>query len=312
MKPGYFRDVETEDEDSIEEVKDDIRGQALHPNAVNIDILITIDNASQVTLTEVQEIIKSILVTKKIDVEIYNDNRVVCYIPQDFTPFAQQLNQFLIEKASDIDIQAKEHEGKILYNTCITPDNPFNADEFVSSISHALTPSRLPSETMCIEINKEPLNIIMKKDDIVSDGMGTYANYKWTEDLNTWFQKGNWHCNMSYVVLNAHLKNSTLPYQVFVYECLPYIREEGNYLIETQMPLEISSDLNNYSGQTDILIFSCYSPDDPTATSWTGYASMKFLGIYRLDKEKSLKENYLSFRLIKDTFQLRIRSTHNR
>ena len=116
---------------------------------------------------------------------------------------------------------------------------------------------------------------------------------------------------LTIIFSDTHLKKSTLPYQVFVYECLPYIREEGNYLIETQMPLDTSSDVNKFSGQTDILMFSCFSSDDPTATSWTGCASMKFLGIYRLDKEKSLNENYLSFRLIKDTFKLRIPSTHN-
>ena len=168
---------------------------------------------------------------------------------------------------------------------------------------------------MCVEINKEPLNIIMRKDDIVSEGMGTYTNIrneKWMENLDTWFMKGNWHCSQSYVDSATYLEKSTLPYQVIVYECLPYVKEDGDFLVETQIPLGTSSDINKFSEQTDILIFSCFCPDNPAVTSRTGIASMKFLGIYRLDKEKSQKENYISFRLIKDTFKIRIPSTHNR
>ena len=309
MKPTYFSGVETEDteeKDLEEEMTDEIRLSAYDINYVDMDLFITIDKASLVTM---KEFLESCGIKPERD---YGDNIIVSDIPRNreqLSELARSINRFLsLQTIKDADIIIKEHNGEAFYDVCITPKCPFDADYFVNSICAKFTDLRY--KTIGITLNKDLLRIILEKGQIVSQGPGT-TNSKWKEDLDKLFQKGNWYCSKYYGPMAMRLKHSTLPYQVVVYECLPYIREDDNYLIETQIPLnDPSVDLNSYSEDTDILVFSCFNPINPSATSWTSHASMKFHGVYRLDKGKSKMENFISFHLIKDIVEVRVCSSH--
>ena len=110
----------------------------------------------------------------------------------------------------------------------------------------------------------------------------------------------NWNCNFSYAAMASKLDYSLLPFHVICYECLPYIKEvkEGKetYRIETKLPLD-DVNLDDYSEDIEIAIFSNMCSSDPTAEGWTGETTLRFLGIYNLDKVKSGKENHFAFKL---------------
>ena len=167
---------------------------------------------------------------------------------------------------------------------------------------------------MCFTIGKEPLDILLKKGDIVGDVLGT-GTIKYTrvhtEDLKILFQEeNNWQIVQSYVDIKIN-GNMALPFQVVVYEVLSYIMEQNGYLVETKRVLD-KSKLNSFSETTEVLIFAIFDPKNEQATALSNGTSMKFLGVYQLDKGKSLKENFFSFSLLKDKWNTRIRSSHNR
>ena len=108
----------------------------------------------------------------------------------------------------------------------------------------------------------------------------------------------NWACGMSFFNSIDSFKNSLLQYDVFCYECMPYVREEGQYCIETKLPLDASKvNVDNYDENRRIAILTCQSANDPKAEGWQGETALKFLGIYNLDIAKSKEENYLAFKL---------------
>ena len=109
----------------------------------------------------------------------------------------------------------------------------------------------------------------------------------------------NWNCNFSYAAMAPRLDYSLLPFHVICYECLPYVKEvkEGSkiYCIETKMPLD-DVNLDDYSEDIEIAIFSNVCSSDPSADGWTGETTLRFLGVYNVDKEKSRKENHFAFK----------------
>lgn len=109
----------------------------------------------------------------------------------------------------------------------------------------------------------------------------------------------NWNCDFTYGAMASKLEFSLLPFQVICYECLPYIKEENDgkntYCIETKKTLD-DVNLDNYSDQTDIAIFSLLNANDPTLEKLTGETTLRFLGVYKFDKEKSEKENHFVFK----------------
>ena len=109
----------------------------------------------------------------------------------------------------------------------------------------------------------------------------------------------NWNCNFSYAAMAPRLNYSLLPFHVICYECLPFIKKvnEGSkiYCIETKMPLD-DVNLDDYSEDIEIAIFSNVCSSDPLAEGWTGETTLRFLGVYNVDKEKSRKENHFAFK----------------
>jgi hypothetical protein len=142
----------------------------------------------------------------------------------------------------------------------------------------------------------------IEKEDIVAQGSHIFKNYK--EDfckilLNKLFYgEHNWVCCMSYQNSVNRFKHSLLPYDVVCYECMPYIREEGQYCIETKLPLDVSKvNVDDYNENRRIAILTCQSANDPKAEGWQGETALKFLGIYNLDIAKSKEGKYLAFKL---------------
>ena len=61
------------------------------------------------------------------------------------------------------------------------------------------------------------------------------------------------------------------------------------------MPLD-DVNLDDYSEDIEIAIFSNMCSSDPSAKGWTGETTLRFHGVYNLDKEKSRKENHFAFK----------------
>jgi hypothetical protein len=111
----------------------------------------------------------------------------------------------------------------------------------------------------------------------------------------------NWACSMSYLHAIGKIQSSLLRYNVICYECLPYIREDKDYCIETKWQLDNNINaIDELEDNKQIAIFACYCPSDQTKEGWSGNTAVKFLGVYKLDKERSKKENHLAFKRFSD------------
>ena len=111
----------------------------------------------------------------------------------------------------------------------------------------------------------------------------------------------NWACSMSYFYAIGKIQSSLLRYNVICYECIPYIREDKDYCIETKWQLDNNIHaIDELEDNKQIAIFACYCPSDQMKEGWTGNTAVKFLGVYNLDKERSKKENHLAFKRFSD------------
>jgi hypothetical protein len=320
MKQAYFSGADTEDEDSLKDVGNYTRIEAYDPNNVDMDLFIIVDKASQVTEEELSRKMKALLegIGEEPNVDPDSGNIIVSNIPQGkrfLTRFARFFNRlFQFHSIGDFDMIIKTQTGDTIYDVCITPKCPFDADGFVNSISAKC--SDLRCKTMGITLSKEPLDIFFQRKgkDIAGEVLGTGSKKtsarEHEDDLKILFpEDSNWIIVQSYDDIKNNGMNSA-PIQAVVYEALPYITEKGVFLVETERLLD-KAKLYSLSETTPIIIFAIYDTNDIQAYP-TNESSMKFLGIYQLDKGKSLAENHLSFRLMKDDWNTRIRSTHHR
>lgn len=112
----------------------------------------------------------------------------------------------------------------------------------------------------------------------------------------------NWAPCITYSDALGKLKCSLLNYDVICYESLAYIKEtkEGDYCIETKMPLEASHLETGLDEHWRVAIFACFDPHDPQSEGLSAESALKYLGMYRFDKERSEKENYIAFKLCHD------------
>lgn len=132
----------------------------------------------------------------------------------------------------------------------------------------------------------------INRGDIIADCISEKKSWKLLM-TSLFHGEHNWNVNPSYMTS----KNNLLPYHIMCYESLAYIREDRNYIIETEP-------LNNVCHAIDInqqiAIFACYSTENPDAKRWTGSTSIKFLGKFKIDKVRSEQEKHLAFKLDKD------------
>ena len=162
--------------------------------------------------------------------------------------------------------------------------------------------SEAQSVIKVLQNNSYLYNNIIEKGDIIAQGAHILKEEFWKVLMNKLFYgEHNWTCNKSYLYSIEKLKNSLLPYDVICYECLPYIREDKDYCIETKWQLDNDVDaIDELEDNKQIAIFACYCPSDQMKEGWTGNTAVKFLGVYNLDKERSKTENHLAFKRYSD------------
>lgn len=122
----------------------------------------------------------------------------------------------------------------------------------------------------------------------------------WEEDMNYLFgaeDEGYWSCIKGFAsILRNPKENSTI--SAIVYETLAYIKTGDDFAVETTSTLNSTSLEDYYPKQQEIAIFACFDPKNPNATSWRGgEEAVVFLGIYALDKERSVNEGNFVFKL---------------
>ena len=158
---------------------------------------------------------------------------------------------------------------------------------------------------MAIQILKHVSPLTKKsiaKDTVISDGVSVLDDNSWRFIMNQLLHGDhNWACSMSYWYAMGKIQSSLLRYNVICYECLPYIKEDKDYCIETKLQLDNNIvALDGFEDNKQIAIFACYCPSDQNKEGWRGNTAVKFLGVYKLDKERSKKENHLSFKRFSD------------
>ena len=117
----------------------------------------------------------------------------------------------------------------------------------------------------------------------------------WSKTLNILFHgEGNWVIGTSYFNMAKHLENKLLPFNVFCYESLSYLKEEdhGSFIIETEVPL--NNTLTTFTNE-EYAIFAKL-PDAP--------CTLIFLGICKIDKKRSLIENHIAYKLFRRSITL--------
>ncbi len=134
-------------------------------------------------------------------------------------------------------------------------------------------------------------------DSVVAQGTSLLGKPYWSALMNLICHGAhNWAPCMTYSDALDNLKNQLLDYDVICYETLTYIKEEDDYCIETKVPFGESNNVSDYNERQRVAIFACYDPRDPQSSMLSGESALKFLGMFRFDKERSEKETYVSFK----------------
>lgn len=142
----------------------------------------------------------------------------------------------------------------------------------------------------------------IEKDAVITNGISILKEYGWRFIMDKLLHGNhNWVCSTTYLHAILKMQSSLIRYNVICYECLPYIREDKEYCIETKWQLDNHIDaIDELDDNKQIAIFACYCPSDETKEGWTGNTAVKFLGVYKLDKERSKIENHIAFKRYSD------------
>jgi len=174
-------------------------------------------------------------------------------------------------------------------------------DYIFYTLNEAYNATKLLQSTNPISKCYEGKRHIEKGEDIFIDGTmiaDKITNHKnaWSIFLNLLFHgKHNWAIGKSYFDMSEELKNKLLSFNVICYESLSDLNEEdhGSFYVETQPQLNNSEALFTYE---PFVIFAGLSPKTPEA--------LRFLGIFKMDKQRSLIENHLVFNKFGDSIYL--------
>lgn len=112
-----------------------------------------------------------------------------------------------------------------------------------------------------------------------------HGNYNWASN-----SKGN-------------LEYSLYPNPVICYETLAYIKVEKDYCIDLKTSID-NIQLDDYLDNRQIVLLSRFSPNNPDAEGWTGETAIKFLGMYKLDRQRSRDEKHLVYKFAEATYKL--------
>lgn len=158
--------------------------------------------------------------------------------------------------------------------------------------------------TNSVLINQKILPVkYLEKGKEFAQGTTLFKDQYWKVIMNMIFHgEHNWAPCITYSDALGQLKCSLLNYDVICYESLTYIKEtkERDYCIETKMPLEASHLETGFDEHRRVAIFACFDPHDPQSEGLNAESALKYLGMYRFDKERSEKENYIAFKLCHD------------
>lgn len=136
---------------------------------------------------------------------------------------------------------------------------------------------------------------IIKKGNVIFQGTSYFGNNASESFLNHLFYGNhNWTSNSK-----GNLEYSLYPYSVICYESLAYIKDEKEYCIDQKTSLE-NIKIEEYLDNRQIALFARFSPTNPDAEGLIGETAIKFLGMYWLDRERSLEEKRLVFKYADD------------
>jgi hypothetical protein len=174
-------------------------------------------------------------------------------------------------------------------------------DYFFFPLYEACNATKLLQSTNPIPKCYEGKRHIERGEDIFIDGTmiaDKITNHKnaWPIFLNLLFHgEDNWAIGKSYFDMSEELKNKLLSFNVICYESLLDLNEEdhGSFYIETQPQLNNSESLFTYE---PFVIFAGLSPKNPEV--------LRFLGIFEMDRQRSLTEDHFVFKKFRDSIYL--------
>ena len=130
----------------------------------------------------------------------------------------------------------------------------------------------------------------------------------WEEDMNYLFgceDEGYWSSIKGFASILPNPRDISSAIHAIVYETLSYIKTGDGFAVETTNSLKLASLEGYYPEQQEIAIFACFDPKNPDATLWRGgEEAIVFLGKYVLDKERSINEGNIVFKLIDESISV--------
>ena len=176
-------------------------------------------------------------------------------------------------------------------------------DYIFFQLNEAFNATKLLQSTNPIPKCNEGKRHIERGEDIFIDGTmiaDKITNHKnaWPIFLNLLFHgEHNWAIGKSYFDMSEELKNKLLSFNVICYESLSDLNEEdhGSFYVETQPQLNNSEALFTYE---PFVIFAGLSPKNPEV--------LRFLGIFQIDRQRSLIEDHFVFKKFRDSIDLDI------
>ena len=146
---------------------------------------------------------------------------------------------------------------------------------------------------MANDIFRHTDNEIILNKGVISQGGSLFGEELWRFTLTKLFHgKHNWATNISYLAMKEQLKDSIYPYQVMCYESSSYIREDKDFIIEVDASNEIDS--------LEIVPIVIFSLNKQNASD----IQLLFHGLFELDKNRSLKDNHVTFKCIKSNLKV--------
>ena len=122
----------------------------------------------------------------------------------------------------------------------------------------------------------------------------SYCFKPWPIILNLLFHgEHNWAIGKSYYDMAVKVENKLLSFNVICYESFSDVKDEGDYYIETVLPLNNS--INLFTNERFVVFVGVSSQTSETLT---------FLGVYNLDRAKSMEEGHLAFKKANDILNL--------
>ena len=166
MKPTYFTGVETEDENLLDEmVRDILETDFLYSDDVVMSI--TFDESGLVDLSNTASQLESVCnAFRQFTIRPYIQPNSFCIQLNERPLSEKQIHMFgtvlwklfsqQMTKGTNAHLKLQYSKGKTLYDSFITPNQPFDTDMFIDSFSPLI--SNLAGKMLAVIISKEKLD----------------------------------------------------------------------------------------------------------------------------------------------------------